>query len=66
MKILDEFNCQYCNKKVVLETESIDIDINRYDVDCSCKDCYNSITLLKIDYDSTIEFEWNEIQKGKI
>ena len=62
MRIMDKYNCQYCGKEVVLETDNDYVDVNRYDVDCACSDCYNSITLVKMDYDSTIEAEWNEIQ----
>ena len=63
MKILDKFNCQYCGKEVVLEVEDNDeFNIDRYEVDCACKDCYNNISLIKMEHDFIIEREWWEIQ----
>lgn len=62
MRIMDKFNCQYCNKEVVLETDNDYVDVNRYDIDCACRECYNNISLPMMDYKSAIESEWYEIQ----
>ncbi|MBS6504198.1 hypothetical protein [Clostridium tertium] len=62
MRIMDKFNCQYCGKEVIFKTDNDYVDINKYDVDCACSDCYNGISVPIMEYESTIENEWYEMQ----
>lgn len=62
MRIMDKFNCQYCNKEVVLESDNDLVEVDKYDFDCACKNCFNKISYPRMEHDLMLKSEWYEIQ----
>ncbi len=59
--IMDKFNCKHCGKLVVFENEE-DVGIDRYDVNCSCPECFNKYELPIIEYEDELRYEWESMQ----
>ena len=50
-------------RSIILEND-VDVGIDKYDLDCTCVECYNSKVLPHNEYEAQRESEWYEIQGG--